>query len=142
MFRSGRQRHRGPIRAYQASGAPAAAEGRDLFDLNEGLRQLALDPVKVVAALHHYLAQEGTPISRANAEERMLGKLTRSLIDDIRPLLSADVVYGDAEALEGFERVWFNLIVRLSGEAWHKSAAVIDEFRATSLPNLLRTTRA
>ncbi len=117
-------------------------QGRDLFDLHEGLRQLSLDSAKVIAAFHHYLAREGTPISRANAEERMLGKLTRSLTDDIRPLLAADVVYRDAEALDAFEHVWFRLIVGLNGEAWHKSMEVIDEFRATSLPNLLRSASA
>ena len=72
----------------------------------------------------------------------MLDKLTRSLTDDIRPMLAADIVYGDDEALEAFERVWFGLIVRLNGEAWHKSEAVIDEFRSTLLPKLLRSASA
>jgi predicted nucleotidyltransferase component of viral defense system len=114
-------------------------KGRDLFDLHEGLKQLSLDTAKVIAAFHHYLEREGTQISRANAEERMLEKLTRSLTDDIRPMLAANAVYGDNDALEAFERVWFSLIVGLNGEAWHKSEAVIDEFRATSLPKLLRS---
>jgi predicted nucleotidyltransferase component of viral defense system len=117
-------------------------KGRDLFDLNEGLKQLSLDSAKVIAAFNHYLAHEGTPISRANAEERMLDKLTRSLTDDIKPMLAAGVVYGDDDALEAFERVWFGLIAGLKGEAWHKSEAVIDEFRATSLPRLLRSASA
>lgn len=55
--------------------------------------------------IDHYLALEGTQITRANAEERMLAKLTRDLTDDVAPLLSAGVVYGDAEAQEAFERV-------------------------------------
>ena len=37
-----------------------------------------------------------------------------------------------------FERVWSRLIARLSGEAWHLSEQVIEELRATSIPNLLR----
>jgi len=53
-------------------------KGRDLFDLHVGFRQLALDSSRVRAAFEHYIAQDGTLISRANAEERMLGKLTRS----------------------------------------------------------------
>ena len=113
-------------------------KGRDLFDLNEGLKQLSLDASKVIAAFNHYLAHEGTAISRANAEERMLDKLTRSLTDDIKPMLAADVVYGDDDALDAFERVWFGLIAGLHGEPWHKSEAVIDEFRSTSIPSLLR----
>ncbi len=44
----------------------------------------------------------------------------------------------DAEAQEAFERVWFRLIARLSGAAWHRSEQVIEELRATSIPNLLR----
>ena len=117
-------------------------KGRDLFDLHEGLKELSLNTAKVVAAFHHYLEHEGTQISRANAEERMLDKLTRSLTDDIRPMLASDVVYRDDDAMEAFERVWFSLIVGLNGEAWHKSEAVIDEFRSTSLPRLLRSAGA
>ncbi len=113
-------------------------KGRDLFDLNEGLRQLSLDPQKVIASFDHYLMHEGTQITRANAEERMLAKLTRSLTDDITPLLSADVIYRDTEAQEAFERVWFRLIARLRGDAWHRSEPVIEELRATAFPNLLR----
>jgi hypothetical protein len=70
----------------------------------------------------------------------MLAKLTRSLTDDIAPLLSADVVYGAAEAQVAFERVWFRLIARLHGAAWHRSDRVIAELRASSYPQLLRNT--
>ena len=69
----------------------------------------------------------------------MLAKLTRSLSDDIVPLLAADVVYGAAEAQTAFERVWFRLIVQLDGAPWHRSEPVIEELRATSLPTLLRS---
>ncbi len=44
----------------------------------------------------------------------MLDKLTRSLTDDIKPMLAADVVYGDDDALGAFERVWFGLIAGLT----------------------------
>jgi hypothetical protein len=93
----------------------------------------------VRGAFEHYIAQDGSSISRANAEERMLGKLTRSLTEDIVPLLAPGTVYGEAEALAAFARVWFDLVAGLKGEPWVKSAAVIQEFRATSLPGLLRT---
>ena len=52
----------------------------------------------------------GASISRANAEQRMLQKLTRSLTEDIAPLLPPDVVFNDAAAIAAFERVWFTLI--------------------------------
>jgi predicted nucleotidyltransferase component of viral defense system len=117
-------------------------KGRDLFDLHVGFRQLALDSSRVRAAFEHYIAQDGTSISRANAEERMLGKLTRSLTEDIVPLLAPGTPYGDQEALDAFGRVWLDLLAGLKGEPWSRSAAVIDEFRATSLPGLLRSTHA
>ncbi len=117
------------------------SKNRDLFDLNEGLLQLSLNAGQVIAAFDHYLAHAGHQISRANAEERMLSKLTRSLVDDIAPLLAADVVDGDAQAQTAFERVWFHLIARLTGEPWHRSEPVIDELRATSFPELLRERR-
>ena len=63
-------------------------KNRDLFDLNQGLLQLGLDCDRVIACFQHYLALEGHPISRANAEERMLKKLNQSLTEDIAPLLS------------------------------------------------------
>jgi predicted nucleotidyltransferase component of viral defense system len=113
-------------------------KGRDLFDFHVGFDQLALDATAVLAAFEHYVARDGTPISRANAEERMLGKLTRSLTEDIAPLLAPGTVYGEAEALDAFGRVWFDLVARMKGEPWIKSIAVIQEFRATSLPELLR----
>ncbi len=117
-------------------------KGRDLFDFHVGFDQLSLDPARVIAAFAHYMTQDGTAISRANAEERMLGKLTRSLTEDIAPLLAPGVAYGDAEALDAFKRVWFDLVARLQGQPWTTSAAVIEEFRATSLPGLFRSTNA
>lgn len=114
-------------------------KNRDLFDLNEGLVQLSMTAEKVLATFGHYLRHEGHQITRANAEERMLGKLTRSLTDDIAPLLAAGIVYGAAEAQTAFERVWFRLIVQLAGAPWHRSELVIEELRGTSFPTLLRS---
>lgn len=50
-------------------------QGRDLFDLDEGLKQLGLDSNKVIGCFEHYLKLEGHGISRADAEQRMLQKL-------------------------------------------------------------------
>ena len=66
-------------------------KNRDLFDLHHGLDQLAMDPDKLIACFDHCLALEGNPITRAVAEQRMLENLTRSLIEDIAPLLPAGV---------------------------------------------------
>jgi predicted nucleotidyltransferase component of viral defense system len=112
-------------------------KGRDLFDLHQGTEQLALDDGKVVASLEHYLALEGMAISRAEAEERMLKKLTRSLTEDISPLLPAGVRFDDEIGIEAFNAVWRRFIVRMRGATWKRSAEMIDELR-TRLPRLLR----
>lgn len=113
-------------------------KSRDLFDLNEGLKQLELDPKKLIACFDHYLALEGNPISRAEAERRMLDKLTRSLTEDIDPLLPTGVRFTDADAIEAFGRVWTELIARIKGEGWKLTDKAIDEIRQKKYPSLLR----
>jgi predicted nucleotidyltransferase component of viral defense system len=112
-------------------------KNRDLFDLNQGLVQLALDPAKVVECFQHYLALEGASISRANAEQTMLKKLNQSLTEDIAPLLPPGVSFTDADAITAFGRVWRDLIRQLQGEPWKSSKAVIDEIRKKKTPSLL-----
>lgn len=113
-------------------------QGRDLFDLSEGLKQLGLDAEKVVACLQHYLELEGHPISRAEAERRMLEKLNRSLTDDVDPLLPAGVRFSDEDAIEAFGRVWKGLIVRIMGEAWKLTEKAVEELREKKYPKLLK----
>jgi predicted nucleotidyltransferase component of viral defense system len=112
-------------------------KNRDLFDLHHGLKELQLDPDKVVACFNHYLALEGAPISRAVAEQRMLEKLTRSLTEDIAPLLPAGVVFDTPEAVRAFEQVWTELIARISGEPWKGRDMAVEELRGTRYPGLL-----
>jgi predicted nucleotidyltransferase component of viral defense system len=110
---------------------------RDLFDLHQGLEQLPLAPEKVIACFAHYLALEGKPITRAMAEQRMLEKLTRSLTEDIVPMLPAGVRWSDADAVYAFERVWTELIARIDGEPWKLADSVIEELRARRYSDLL-----
>jgi len=112
-------------------------KNRDLFDLGEGLKELALDTNKLVASFEHYLALEGKPITRAVAEQRMLEKLARSLTEDIAPLLPAGVRFNDADAIDAFGRVWSELVVRLKGDAWKLTDRVIAELRKKDYPTLL-----
>jgi len=112
------------------------SKGRDLFDLDEGLRQLALDGQRLVDCCEHYLAREGRPISRAQAEQRMLAKLARSLAEDIAPMLPAGVRFDEAVARAAFGRVWTQLIARMRGEPWKDSARRIEELRGR-FPDLL-----
>lgn len=112
-------------------------KNRDLFDLNEGILQLGFDCDRVVACFQHYLALEGHPISRANAEERMLKKLNQSLTEDIAPLLPAGVNFTDDDAIAAFGRVWTELIGRIPGESWKSSKTVIEAIRKSKIPGLL-----
>lgn len=112
-------------------------KNRDLFDLDRGLAQLGLDPARVVSAFEFYLAQEGSVITRAHAEQRMLEKLTSSLIEDIRPLLPVGVCFNDDDAVLAFERVWHTLIARIKGDPWKLTERAIDELRAGKYPALL-----
>ncbi|HEY0799231.1 MAG TPA: nucleotidyl transferase AbiEii/AbiGii toxin family protein [Steroidobacteraceae bacterium] len=77
---------------------------------NCGLEQLAIDDDKLVACFHHYLKLEGQHITRAMAEQRMLQKLTGSLIEDIAPLLLTGVRYGESDAVQAFNGIWRRLI--------------------------------
>jgi hypothetical protein len=110
---------------------------RDLFDLHQGLEQLPLAPEKVIACFDHYLALEGKPITRAMAEQRMLEKLTRSLTEDITPLLPVGIQFGEPDAVHAFERVWIELIARMGGEGWKLAESVLEELREKRFPGLL-----
>ena len=112
-------------------------KNRDLFDLHHGLVQLELDPMGIVSGLEYYLAQQGLAINRANAEERMLKKLTRSLVEDIQPLLPPAVNFDEGEALQAFERVWRELIARIKGEPWRSTEMALTALRAAKYPTLL-----
>ena len=80
----------------------------------------------------------GHPISRAEAEQRMLAKLTRSLTEDIDPLLPAGVGFSEDDAIEAFGRVWNELVVRIKGDAWKLTDKVIGELREKKYPKLLK----
>ena len=112
-------------------------KNRDLFDLHHGLQQLDMDADHVVACLDHCLALEAHPISRAEAEERMLKKLTRSLTEDIEPLLPVGVRFDQAVAIDAFNGVWRQLIARMRGDAWRLSAEVIEQLRTRHIGLLL-----
>lgn len=113
-------------------------KNRDLFDLNEGLLQLGLNCDRVIACFSHYLALEERPISRANAEERMLKKLNQSLIEDIAPLLPPGVSFTDEDAIAAFGKVWGELIRCIPGESWKSSKSVIEAIRKEKIPALLK----
>ena len=63
--------------------------------------------------------------------------ITRSLTEDIAPLLPAGIEFTDAHAIDAFNRVWKLLIARIPGEAWKSSADAIAELRRKRYPGLL-----
>jgi predicted nucleotidyltransferase component of viral defense system len=112
-------------------------KNRDMFDLHYGLEQLAIDDDKLVACFHHYLKLEGQQITRAMAEQRMLQKLTGSLIEDIAPLLPTGVRYGESDAVVAFNGIWRRLVTKLKGKPWKSSSEAITELRLKGFPGLL-----
>ncbi len=108
-----------------------------MFDLHYGLEQLTMDDEKLVACCHHYLDLEGQHITRAMAEQRMLQKLTASLVDDIVPLLPAGVSYGESDAVGAFNGIWRRLVTKLKGDPWKSSGEAIAELRLKRYPGLL-----
>ena len=96
-----------------------------------------MDRDKLIACFDHYLALEGKPITRAVAEQRMLEKLTRSLTEDIAPLLPAGVRFNDDDAMLAFEHVWTELITRIKGDAWKLTDKALEELRTKKYPGLL-----
>ena len=113
-------------------------KGRDLFDLHHGLGHLSMNPDKVTACLEHYLALEGNSITRAVAEQRMLKKLERSLIEDIVPLLPAGITFTEEDAIQAFGRVWTELVARIKGDPWKLADRIVDDLRRGRYPELLR----
>lgn len=71
------------------------------------------------------------------AGQRMLEKLTRSLTEDVTPLLPAGVRFGKADAIQAFERVWIDLIAGMCGQGWKLTGSVLEELRAKRYPGLL-----
>lgn len=75
---------------------------------------------------------------RSAAEGRHLTTLnTRSLTEDIAPLLPAGVRFNDDDAMQAFERVWKDLISLIKGDAWKLTDKVLDELRTKKYPGLL-----
>lgn len=111
-------------------------KNRDLFDLHHGLNQMQLDRSKVIDGFRHYMSFEPKPISKANAQERMLDKLRRSLIEDIDVLLPVDSAFTQDTAARAFEQVWNDLISRLDGDDWKLASQVIAQIRRDINPTL------
>jgi predicted nucleotidyltransferase component of viral defense system len=107
-------------------------KGRDLLDLYYAIETFQdLSTARIVECLGLYLEDRGTPISRAQAEQRMFAKLAapRFMID-IRPLLAPEEAakLTDAATRHAFVTVFDKLITAMSGAPWAKTADMKKKF--------------
>ncbi len=107
-------------------------KGRDLLDLYHALENFQdLSTARIVECLGLYLEDRGTPISRAQAEERMFAKLAAPrFMTDIRPLLAPEEAakITDATTRHAFVTVFDKLITAISGEPWAKTPEMKEKF--------------
>jgi predicted nucleotidyltransferase component of viral defense system len=111
-------------------------KGRDLYDLDHGLETFkGLDAARTTEYFGQYIGLLGQTITRAQAQERMFGKLARANFHtDMRPLLPAD----RAELLRpestkaSFIRVSDNFIDRIPGEPWARTDEMKKRFGLVS----------
>jgi len=100
-------------------------KGRDLLDLFQAFEAFEdLNAVRIVECLGLYLERDGTPVSRAQAEQRMFAKLAAPrFIADIQPLLSpAQAAKLTNETIKhAFSVVFTRLIKAMPGEPWAKT---------------------
>lgn len=91
-------------------------KGRDLFDLWFTIQQQMLDATRVVTCFAEYMKREGHSVSRAQFEQNLHDKhADPAFLDDIKPLLRADIEYDAAQALTLVKKT---LIERLHGAPW------------------------
>ena len=96
-------------------------KGRDLYDLWLALESSPHKPTEeqVVQCFLRYMDHGKTPVSRAQFEENIAGKLTDStFLEDIKPLLPTGVAYDPNEAAE---TVLSRLVAHIPGDPWKGS---------------------
>lgn len=107
-------------------------KGRDLYDLDHALEAFpGLDLDKVIALFGRYVALSGQTISRAQAQERLFGKLAKPrLLLDMKPLLPAAQaeLLTDESTLEAFRRVLEAFVDHIPGEQWKRAAEMRERF--------------
>jgi predicted nucleotidyltransferase component of viral defense system len=107
-------------------------KGRDLLDLFQALETFeSLDSARIVECFGLYVERGGTPISRAQAEERMFAKLAAPrFMTDIRPLLSADRadLLTEGAIRSAFSAVFVRLVGIMPGASWAKTSDMKKKF--------------
>lgn len=74
-------------------------KGRDLFDLWLGLSKEKADAKEVVKIFEQYMKAEGHKINREDYQQNLVDKMQHpGFLDDVKPLLPADINYDAHEA--------------------------------------------
>jgi predicted nucleotidyltransferase component of viral defense system len=107
-------------------------KGRDLFDLSHALGVFdGLDKSRLIECFSQYLRASQTPISRAEAEQRMFAKLNNlGFLTDLRPLLAAEQAarLTDDWAKQSFTKIFSSLIALIPGERWARTDEMAKRF--------------
>jgi predicted nucleotidyltransferase component of viral defense system len=107
-------------------------KGRDLFDLSHALDVFDdLDKNRIIECFRQYLQKAQTPISRAEAEQRMFVKLNNPrFLTDLRPLLAAEQAaqLTDDSVKQAFVKVFSSLITLIPGESWARTGEMAERF--------------
>jgi predicted nucleotidyltransferase component of viral defense system len=114
-------------------------KGRDLLDLAHAKAIFHdLDVPRVVACFGQYLNASGDVITRAQAEERMFGKLeSPDFLADVRPLLAASGAdnFDDDAARAAFGTVFLTFIKLIPGRPWARTGEMAEQFGLPELAN-------
>jgi len=107
-------------------------KGRDLLDLFHAFEAFHdLNTARMVECFGLYLDGGGTPISRAQAEQRMFAKLAAPrFMTDIRPLLAPEEAakLTDDAIRSAFIIVFDRLITTMPGASWAKTPEMKEKF--------------
>lgn len=107
-------------------------KGRDLFDLSHALDVFdGLDRNRIVECFGQYLQRSQTPISRAEAEQRMFAKLNNpGFLTDLRPLLAAEqaATLTDDSVKQAFVKIFSSLIALIPGDRWARTDEMARRF--------------
>lgn len=107
-------------------------KGRDLFDLSHALDVFdGLDRHRIIECFGQYLEQSKTPISRAEAEQRMFAKLNNpGFLTDLRPLLAGDQAASltETSVKQAFTKILSSLIALIPGERWARTDDMAKRF--------------
>lgn len=96
-------------------------KGRDLYDFNVAFARATVDDAAVVRCFMTYMENEGHPVTRAQYEQNLIGKIEDDEFrEDLEPLLASGVEYDPRAA---YAAVMGRLVSRLEGDPWRGATA-------------------